>query len=282
MGHTNRPTFTLQQSAAIESAQNGVDRIFWERLEALQAEMPYAEANSRRVTPRPPAPKQPSKLLMTIADYARNLFIAEGNLYEDGPYLKNWHESLKDRIIDRIAQMIDHLEQQGAARGFSLMYHGVEPEQMREAAESEMDGVIAARLAMPPAPPKTGRASLTGKQAIALASAGVDIASGSPLLVALHEQSNRAIEQQQISPTPQSTQPEPQGEAKRRAKLLSDYRSATGASNRKIYEAQNSGIHKPEFYEWLKGNLAASSRTTKTFEAFLVAKRRPIPRKPTS
>jgi hypothetical protein len=72
------------------------------------------------------------------------------------------------------------------------------------------------------------------------------------------------------------------GEVERRQKLLSEYKAATGnPSNKKIYEAKNSGIHKPEFYQWRAGRLSVDSRTTKTFEAFLRAKRRPIPRNPT-
>jgi hypothetical protein len=70
-------------------------------------------------------------------------------------------------------------------------------------------------------------------------------------------------------------------EVTHRQKLLADYKAATGnPSNKRIYEARNSGIHKPEFYEWLRGSLPANSTPTISFERFLREQRPPIPRKP--
>ena len=67
----------------------------------------------------------------------------------------------------------------------------------------------------------------------------------------------------------------------RRATLLAEYKLAAGnPSNKRIYEARNSGIHKPQFYEWLRGELPDDSETTKNFEKFLSAKKAPIPREP--
>jgi hypothetical protein len=68
-----------------------------------------------------------------------------------------------------------------------------------------------------------------------------------------------------------SVSPElPTPEVERRAKLLTEYKAATKTeSNRKIYEAKNSGIHKPEFYKWVKGVLPSSSATAINFERFL-------------
>ena len=64
-----------------------------------------------------------------------------------------------------------------------------------------------------------------------------------------------------------------------RNQMLSEYKAATGnPSNRSIYTAKNSGIHKPEFYDWLKGKLAPHSSTCVTFERFLAEKRPPLPR----
>jgi hypothetical protein len=66
----------------------------------------------------------------------------------------------------------------------------------------------------------------------------------------------------------------------RRKRLLVDYKEATNnPSNQKIYSAKNSGIHKPEFYDWVKGELPASSQTAINFERFLLEKKPPIPRK---
>jgi hypothetical protein len=66
-------------------------------------------------------------------------------------------------------------------------------------------------------------------------------------------------------------------EVERRRKLLGEYKTATGnPSNKKIYEADNSSIYKPQFYQWLDGRLPASSATTINFERFLQEKKRPI------
>jgi hypothetical protein len=70
-------------------------------------------------------------------------------------------------------------------------------------------------------------------------------------------------------------------ETDRRQRLLMSYKKATGnPSNKRIYEASNSGLHKPEFYSWRKGNLPSDSATCINFERFLNEKKPPIPRKP--
>ena len=70
-------------------------------------------------------------------------------------------------------------------------------------------------------------------------------------------------------------------EIERRRKLLAEYKAATkNSSNKRIYEARNSGVHKPEFYQWLNGTLPTESATTISFERFLREKKPPIPRKP--
>lgn len=64
-----------------------------------------------------------------------------------------------------------------------------------------------------------------------------------------------------------------------RRELLSEYRKASGdPSHRKIYTARNSGINKPEFYAWIRGELPDTSKTTIKFEKFLRSKKRPIPK----
>lgn len=84
---------------------------------------------------------------------------------------------------------------------------------------------------------------------------------------------------------PPATQPlgdteAPDAEIHRRKGLLSEYKAATGEpSNKRIYEATNSEIHKPQFHRWLRGLLPVDSATTINFERFLREKRPPIPRK---
>lgn len=68
---------------------------------------------------------------------------------------------------------------------------------------------------------------------------------------------------------------------KRRARLLAEYKAATGnPPNQRIYEAPNAPIHKPEFYAWQNGSLSANSQTSVNFERFLKEKRPPQPKKP--
>jgi hypothetical protein len=70
-------------------------------------------------------------------------------------------------------------------------------------------------------------------------------------------------------------------EVARRLGLLEGYKSATGnPPNKRIYEARNSGIHKPEFYKWLSGALPAHSKTSIKFELFLSRKKPAIPKTP--
>ena len=66
--------------------------------------------------------------------------------------------------------------------------------------------------------------------------------------------------------------------AKRKA-LLAEYKQITGnPSNRRIYTAKNSYIHKPQFHQWLKGTLPSTSQTCINFERFLKEKKLPIPK----
>lgn len=72
-----------------------------------------------------------------------------------------------------------------------------------------------------------------------------------------------------------------ESEIERRQKLLADYKLATGdPSDYSIYKAKNSGIHKPQFYQWRKGTLSSRTKTAQNFERFLQEKKPPIPRKP--
>lgn len=80
--------------------------------------------------------------------------------------------------------------------------------------------------------------------------------------------------QQEIKQPPSTAQ-----EIERRKALLAEYKAATGVtSNHKIYGAKNSQLHKPQFYEWINGELSAESVTAQNFERFLREKKQPIPR----
>jgi hypothetical protein len=87
------------------------------------------------------------------------------------------------------------------------------------------------------------------------------------------------------SPAPRAAEvrapAESNAEVSRRKGLLADYKSGAGnPANKRIYEARNSGIHKPQFYSWMRGELPADSGTCLNFERFLREKKPPIPRKP--
>ena len=74
----------------------------------------------------------------------------------------------------------------------------------------------------------------------------------------------------------QTTQPQKPFDKQREA-LLADYKGATGSpSNRRIYKSENAPINKPEFYAWLHGELAATSKTAIKFANFLRRKKPPI------
>ncbi|HEY2473037.1 MAG TPA: hypothetical protein VGI45_34970 [Terracidiphilus sp.] len=68
----------------------------------------------------------------------------------------------------------------------------------------------------------------------------------------------------------------------RRAALLDEYQRTTRVNDYQIYNALKPPIHKSEFYDWKKGKLPDTSKTTKRFEAFLKAKKKPIRKTPTS
>jgi len=117
---------------------------------------------------------------------------------------------------------------------------------------------------------------VTGQQAADYAKAGVDLSSTSPLLIAAVMQAN--VGQESVTPLPP---PSPESSlVEQRKALLEAYKAKTGASNRKIYTARNSGIHKPQFSEWCNGILPNTSATTLNFERFLREQRPPVPRNP--
>jgi hypothetical protein len=95
-----------------------------------------------------------------------------------------------------------------------------------------------------------------------------------PAITLVPSESAPPEREERTEPTPSNDE-----EIERRKKILDEYKTITGASNKKIYEAKNSGIHKPQFYEWIRGTLPANSTTAHNFERFLKEKKLPIPRK---
>jgi hypothetical protein len=99
-------------------------------------------------------------------------------------------------------------------------------------------------------------------------------------LAEIAEWRGKLLEREAANATEIESEPESK-EITRRKNLLAEYKAATSTrSNQRIYQARNSGIHKPEFYQWLNGALPADSTMTVSLERFLLAKKSPIPRKP--
>jgi hypothetical protein len=258
MGNADRPALTPSQEIAIESAQNDVDGEFWRILWEFQALMPHAQLEyDRRNRTNRPTPKEPAKFQWVIGEYARNLFIIEARVYPDALELREWLTNLSKRVMERVSQKLDEIENRGQLQDRSFVHHGVIPDQIISTMRGVLASAIEVRLAsyqpisLPPPPPPP------------------------PPEVTAQMQSQPSTK----SEAAQDTEPN-ESEVERRGKLLAEYKLETGASNRKIYEARNSGIYKPEFYKWLDGTLPSESSTSINFERFLRAQKPPMPRKP--
>jgi len=307
MGNVDRPALTLQQDIAIEAAQNDIDEMFWESLWHFQALTGEGLDDSYRRNKHSnrPVPREPAAFKWVAGEYARNLFVIEAERYPESPELQMWLEKLRERTMDRAAQLLDKIENEGNARNRSFVHHGVTTNELFAVMSNALDGAIQRRLSRsqsplaPPLPPEVTqqmrdqapapiaattapasfRSTLTGKEISAFTRAGIDIDSPAPLMVALHEQAKERASSREM-PSIAGESPELQKEIARRERLLTDYKAATGAKNYHLYNAQNSGIHKPEFYQWVRGKLPAKSKTAKRFEAFLIAKKRPVRKNP--
>lgn len=250
MAPSDRPKLPATVYQSIESARIKIDEYYWKRLVNLQVSTIAAnvpQVGFPDLEPQPPKPQRPDALRSAITRYARNLFVVEAARYPVDGYFEHFLGKLGERTIEHITRTVTSVENAGNTifRRASLFHHGLSLEQIRETAAQEISGLIDGRLEQVREPSKPTEAEAT----------------------------NRA--------TLGST--EPAAEIERRAKLLADYKAATGnPPNERIYKSANAGIHKPEFYQWRSGRLSAKSKVTKRFEAFLKAKRRPIPRNPTT
>jgi hypothetical protein len=260
MGTPDRPPLTLEQQVGIETAQQGVDERFWQFLWSFQALLPHAqeEYNPRLNRLNPPIPKEPAKFQLVVSEYAKNLFMIESGMYSaDAPELKEWLEGLGERIVERISNTLDDIEGKGYYQSRSFAHHDVGPEQllatMRETIRKLIEKQLQGWISRPPLPPEVMRQ--------------------------MHGEPHRGAIRADVSQEPATVE----SEVDRRAKLLAEYKLATGnPPDLRLYTASNSGIHKPEFYQWRDGRLPAKSRVTKRFEAFLKAKKKPIPKNPTN
>jgi hypothetical protein len=224
MEKSDRPTLDPHSEAGLETAQIGVDKLFWLHLRSFQVLTAWGEhkkkQEKRPLGDAPPPAKRPAALRMTLVNYAHSLYNAEGNLYLEGPQIRYWLEKLRDRIINRVMVMVEKVEEAGEGINVSLKHHEVTPDDMRSTMRASLDDWIGKRLNPPPpreapAPPPEIQAqmdgkvmlaalsdsqnpSLTGKQASDYAKAGIALASASPLLMMAHE---AALQPASIIPT---------------------------------------------------------------------------------
>ncbi|HEY1804907.1 MAG TPA: hypothetical protein VGG45_10530 [Terracidiphilus sp.] len=182
MGKTEQPVLSLQQAVGVESARKDIDQFYWGHLIGLQVTTPYAayvrrhERVSRPSVP-PPA-KEPAKLLMFLVDYSKNYFIVEANLFQAGPNLRGWLESVRESTIEHVLEMVNKLEEEGERREVSLKHHGADPDEAQSLMREAINNLIDKRLNhpppgySPPPPPLEIRREMR---------AGVDRPSASPI-----------------------------------------------------------------------------------------------------
>jgi hypothetical protein len=235
----------------IELDLHHIDKSWWTILSAMAVPGPllWSSADVRlKADYGPPPPKQPIQLNMYLHDYAKELFNAEFKHYPDDPdCIAYWAQKLAERVEGRIFQRIGEIEAPRLPSLVSMMlsYHVTHLE-MRETIRECLKRMIEENV---PSEAQKQKAASTGTPQIA--------------------------ESKEPAMAPALS------EIERRKALLAEYKAATGnPSDYRIFNAQDAGLYKPEFYRWLKGTLSAHSKTAKNFERFLREKKPPIPRKP--
>lgn len=219
------------------------------------------ETNLGSRTTGPLPPKQPIQLKRHLQSYAIMLFNEEASVifpnvvwYPTDPQSRHWQSKLAERVEARVIQLVAKLNASFALVRFStcdLDYHGVTQSDMRQCIRECLKRLIFTKLLPEPRKQET-------------------ISTDTPPMAESTEAPPNVV-----PPMPGTS------ELQRREVLLAEYKAATGdPADYRIYNARNSGIHKPEFYQWKKGVLPKDSGTTKNFERFLREKKVPIPRKP--
>jgi hypothetical protein len=243
MDDLDRPNLGPETDEEITVALYEVHETYWAQLRAMQIgpRVAFFEAH-------PVPPKRPIQLSAILRGYAQKLFSTEEIEYPQHPQLQHWRLKLAERVSNKVMESVREIEDRGMLS--SLKYHGLTESRMREIVDEALREIALANL-----PQITKQENQPAEE------------------LALDETSH---EDKETIISPASNE----NEIERRKKLLAEYKAAThDPSDRKIYEAQNSGIHKPQFYEWRNGKLLSNSITAKKFEAFLKAKKPPVPKK---
>jgi lambda repressor-like predicted transcriptional regulator len=158
MSRSDRPRFDLNTERHIEAAHNQSDRVLWGQLQQLLTPTPSSERMYPGMRHGPPMGKTPNVLRSALVAYAEDLFTAEASLYQQGPRLDNWIHKLGSRILERGMGFVQGVEEYGAARQATLLYHGLSMAQMRRAMASELANLVTnwtkEAQSKPPLPPE--------------------------------------------------------------------------------------------------------------------------------
>lgn len=253
MDEDDGPPLSQYEWEEIDKQLHEVDKECWPKL----IELRYDKVEAVTGPHSPPPPKLPDHLRRLLAEYARRLFVTESMEYPPSPHIEAWLRRLSEKTADHVMNSVDTLESSlfdrfmGNTRMFSFGWHGLSRENMQLAITSALEEEIRLTLVRY----GSGSSQEPG---------GNDHPGEEPPLqtfpVGVIDNSRDSL-------------------AEARHKLLDEYKLAAGnPSNQKIYRASNSGIHKPEFHSWLRGELSPDSKTSRQFERFLRAKKPPIPR----
>jgi hypothetical protein len=246
MDKIGRPPLDPDVLEDLDSHLYTIDSKYWKAIQDLQAGKSITLLAA--LVAHPPPPKRPRKLRKTLAGYATELFYAEADKYSDNDaLLEHWLTGLEERTVQRVNEAVAYLEKRAFLGG--LDHHGLTKSEMHEIVHEATREAMQSYLESPVAE-------------IPLLADTTGIPKDDSL---------------NVLPTAPIADADITAEIQRRARLLAEYKKATKTeSNRQIYGAKNSPIHKPQFYEWIKGVLPASSATTTNFERFLREKRYPI------
>jgi hypothetical protein len=272
------PKLPLEAQSAIERAREHIvqhAQVTWDMLfHPIAPGSPQATFLGR--------PK-PAGLKLQFQEYSCALLDAEAPHYaklaRDKVDLRSW---LKDRSAHIATEVVAEMAIHSAAHDF----HCNSSERMNAMLEGLAKrikywvDIKSAEASKPHAPEESISATMersraTNAQLAAMMARAKEVLAG--LDAPIQPTSDAEISDEGIEPKTGSTNDE---KARRKA-LVAEYKSATGhPSNKKLYTARNSGIHKPEFYDWINGVLLQTSQTCINFERFLREKKPPIPRKP--
>jgi hypothetical protein len=186
MSFSERPPLDAYTCEKIDSELHKFDELHWPQITAMRVKSFFPPDE-------PVPPQQPEHLLREIKWYAERLFKVEADYYD--PFRSDiryggWLTSLANRVRERVMKALEKLETSdtnalhkfvGVTGGLILGYHGL--------TESRIEEILMAvltdqRLQYERGTSESQRGAAT--VAAAYAKAGIDLSSGSPLLLMAH------------------------------------------------------------------------------------------------